>query len=118
MHFNVYSRYFYSKLDDKSKTVYKKILQNWLELKTTVNLLGSFKDVDFYKVFSALRDDNPELFYVNLNSVSVSTSSLQTIIKVKFYYAIDEIINLKDKINRVVQTTTDLYRMEVIFRVL
>lgn len=102
MHFNVYSRYFYSKLDDKSKTVYKKILQNWLELKTTVNLLGSFKDVDFYKVFSALRDDNPELFYVNLNSVSVSTSSLQTIIKVKFYYAIDEIINLKDKINRVV----------------
>ncbi len=102
MHFNVYSRYFYSKLDEKSKTAYKKILQNWLDFKTTVSLLGSFKDVDFYKVFSALRDDNPELFYVNLNSVSVSTSSLQTIIKVKFYYAIDEIVNLKDKINRVV----------------
>lgn len=102
MHFNVYSRYFYSKLDEKSKTAYKKVLQNWLDFKTTVSLLGSFKDVDFYKVFSALRDDNPELFYVNLNSVSVSASSLQTIIKVKFYYAIDEINVLKDKLNRVV----------------
>lgn len=105
MHFNVYSRYFYSKLDEKSKIAYKKILQNWLELKTTVCLLGMFKDVDFYKVFSALRDDNPELYYVNLNSVSVSTSSLQTIIKVKFFYTIDEILNIKYKINQVV---TDL----------
>ena len=102
MHFNVYSRYFYSKLDEKSKVAYKKILQHWLDFKTTVCLLGTYKDINFYKVFSALRDDNPELFYVNLNSVSVSTSSLQTIIKVKFYYSIDEIIHLKEKINRVV----------------
>ena len=102
MHFNVHSRYFYSKLDEKSKTAYKKILQNWLDFKTTVGLLGSFKDVDFYKVFSALRDDNPELFYVNLNSVSVSMSSIQTIIKVKFYYTIDEINVIKDKLYQLV----------------
>lgn len=102
MHFNVYSRYFYSKLDEKSKTAYKKTLQNWLDFKTTVSLLGSFKDVDFYKVFSALRDDNPELFYVNLNSVSVSISLIQTIIKVKFYYTIDEINVIKDKLYLVV----------------
>ena len=102
MHFKVYSKYFYSKLDEKSKSAYEKILQGWLELKTNITLFGSYREVDFYKVFSSLRDDNPELFYVNLNSVSVSMSLLQTTVKVDFYYSTKEIEYLKNNIYKVV----------------
>lgn len=102
MHFKVYSRFFYSRLDEKSKSVYKKILQGWLEYTENIILIGSYKDVDFYKVFSGLRDDNPELFYVNLNSVLVCSSSLQTIIKAKFNYGFSEIENIKKRINNII----------------
>lgn len=102
MHFKVYSRYFYSKLDEKSKSAYQKILQGWLELKTSINLFGSYRDTDFNKVFLSLSNDNPELFYINFNSISVVSTPLQSTVKVKFHYSKDEIELLKNKIYKVV----------------
>lgn len=98
MHFKIYSKYFYSKLSDTEKKAYDRILGAWLNLERTVTLHAPERKIDFQKVFKGLIDDNPELFYVVFNSLSVSHALGFATISVDFSMSNDEIENTKSKI--------------------
>lgn len=103
VHFKVYSRYFYSKLDNESQVIYQRILKEWLEFNKTITFNGINRSVNFKEIFSCLKDDNPELFYINFNSVSVSRSIARTIISVDFYYEKNEIEQRKENIVKTIE---------------
>lgn len=103
MHFKVYSKYFYSKLSDAEKKAYDKILDAWLNLekKVTLHTLGG--KIDFQRVFEGLIDDNPELFYVVFNSLSVGYALGFATVSVDFSMPNDEIERTKSRIFAKVQ---------------
>lgn len=98
MHFKTCSKFFFSKLDDNEKRVYEKILDGWFNYKKRIIVVGFNGKVDFQKVFSSLRDDIPELFYIDFNSVSVGFLPCQAIVSANFLYSPEEIDEIKKKI--------------------
>ena len=98
MHFKVYSKYFYSKLTEADKKAYDKILNAWLNLEKKVTIKTFGGNINFQKVFEGLIDDNPELFYVIFNSLSVAYGLGFASISVDFSMANDEIEKTKANI--------------------
>ena len=98
MHFIVFSKYFYSKLGHLEKTVYDKILAGWLNYKSNIKIIGNYARCDFQKVFESLRDDIPELFYIDFNSICVSMLSYQVTVSVHLLYTKNECEDIKSKI--------------------
>lgn len=104
MHFNVLSKYFYSQLESKEKEVYKKILAGWYSYKNKIVLYMSCSKIDFHKVFLSIKEDIPELFYVDFNSISVDLSIHKAIISGSFFYSKEEIEKTKSKIINTINT--------------
>lgn len=72
MHFKVYSKYFYSLLDDDGKSAYRQILDGWLNYEEEITIHGLNGKVNFDTIVHNIVDDIPELFYVDLNNSSIS----------------------------------------------
>ena len=72
MHFPIYSKFFYYKLNEQEKKVYTNILNSWLSYKKRVMLVNVSVDLDFNKIFKSICDDTPELFYIDFSRISVS----------------------------------------------
>lgn len=103
MHFKVYSKYFYSRLAESDKKAYDKILTAWLNLERKVTIKSFGEKINFQKVFEGLIDDNPELFYVVFNSLSVGYALGFATVSVDFSMSNDEIERTKSRIFAKVQ---------------
>lgn len=86
MHFKVYSKYFYSKLDNSGKKVYDKILEGWLNYKESITISGFSGKENYREILQYVYDDHPELFYVDLNKVSVMFSPFTAIVSMRLIY--------------------------------
>lgn len=86
MHFKVHSKYFYSKLDSHGQKAYNKILDAWLDYKESVTISGVTGKVNFGDIVRYVYDDNPELFYVDYNSVSIMHAPFSSIVSMKLLY--------------------------------
>ncbi|MBR4940881.1 MAG: hypothetical protein IKZ19_02670 [Clostridia bacterium] len=102
MHFKVHSRFFYSRLSDGEKKIYDKILQGWLDYNETVTVTGMGMSVDYTGIFRCLKEDNPELFYVDFNRVSVMYTPFMATVSMKLLYPRDRCEQLKSRIASVV----------------
>ncbi len=108
MHFKVYSRYFYSRLDDNEKKIYDKLLEGWLNYKDCVTVKGVNINVDFDKILKSLFSDNPELFYINPNAVSINMSPGILAVSVKFLYTQAQSEHFKSEIANVISNVQSL----------
>lgn len=73
-----YRRYFYNQLTDNEKDVYNQIYNKLDTLKTGIDPLsitysGSDLDNFFQTIWDALMLDNPEIFYINTNNITLET---------------------------------------------
>lgn len=102
MHFKVHSKYFYSKLDNSGKKVYEKILDGWLNYKESITISGFNGKVDYKDIFRYVYDDNPELFYIDFNRVSVMFAPFTSIVSMKLLYPQSRCEQIKQDIADVV----------------
>ncbi len=102
VHFKVYSKFFYSKLDNNSKKVYDKILDGWLNYKESVTISGFNGKVDYKDILRYVYDDHPELFYVDFNKVSVMFAPFTSIVSMKMLYPKEQCEQIKQDIAEVV----------------
>lgn len=102
MHFKVHSKYFYSKLDNSGKKVYEKILDGWLNYKESITISGFNGKVDYKDIFRYVYDDNPELFYIDFNRVSVMFAPFSSIVSMKMLYPKSRCEQIKQDIADVV----------------
>lgn len=98
VHFKVHSKYYYSKLSDTEKKAYDTILATWLNLENKVTLRAPGESIDFQRVFDSLIDDNPELFYIVFNSLSVGHTFGFATVSVTFSMPNHEIEKTKSRI--------------------
>lgn len=108
MHFKVCSKFYYSKLNDSSKKVYEKILDGWLNYKETITISGFYGKVNFQEIIKFIYDDNPELFYIDYNRVSVMLSPFSSSISMRMLYPIDQCEHMKQKIAEVISKVQKL----------
>ena len=102
MHFKVYSKYFYSKLDNNSKKVYNRILDGWLNFKEFITISSLNGKVGYKDIFRYIYDDNPELFYVDFAKVSVAFAPFASIVSAKMLYSKTQCERIKHDIEDVV----------------
>ena len=103
MHFKIYSRFFFSKLNQDEKNAYETILNAWLNLEKRVSVKKFNRNINFQKVFESIINDTPELFYVVFNSLSAAYGLGFASISVEFSMPNDEIERTKSKIFAKVQ---------------
>ena len=106
MHFKVYSKYFYSRLDEDSKNAYRQILQAWLDYRKEISIDGLNGKVDFSSIVDNILDDIPELFYVDLNQTSIAYYTDHTVINTDFKYSAEEIERYKREMMEAVNRIT------------
>lgn len=87
-----YKKYFYNQLNMGSKNVYKQILNNIDALKSgdkEINFSDDSVDVDknFQSAWDALMMDNPEIFFVNTNNITLETRTDRKIWESKLKYS-------------------------------
>lgn len=108
LHFKVYSKYFYSKLDNLGKQAYDQLLNGWLNYEENVKIIGLNGKVDFSKLVHYIHDDNPELFYVDYSQIMFSVSTFDTVVMMKLRYSVKECEYLKSRIFDVVKHVEEL----------
>ncbi len=108
MHFKVYSRYFYSRLNPEEKQIYAQILDGWLNYHDRITVKVSSVQFNFAKVVDAVHDDNPELFYVDFMQIytqhTLTNSKLSsTDVIASFRYSPEQTEAFKNRIAQVIQ---------------
>lgn len=103
MHFPIYSKFFYYKLNEQEKKAYTNLLNSWLSYKKRVMLVNVSMDLDFNKIFKSICDDTPELFYIDFSRISVSFMPGMAIVSVSFVYSKQECESIIAKINDIIK---------------
>ena len=103
MHFPLYSQYFFSKLNSHEQKVYNQLLISWQNFNEKTTIRFGFDSVDYNKVFNALLNDVPELYYVDFSNISVSYAFALSIVKTNFLYAVQTIEEDKRKIDELIK---------------
>ena len=75
-----YKKYFYNQLNSNAKSIYSQIVNNFDLLKAgdkTINFSNDTADADtnFQSAWDALMLDNPEIFFINTNNISLQSRS-------------------------------------------
>ena len=95
----IYDRYYYSKLNNREKKVYKKIYAAMQNYEPSVTING-FVETDIPKLMSAINLDNPHLFFVDFHYELQSDLFSQTVILKYIYNKADTVI-LTEKVKKV-----------------
>lgn len=86
----VYSRYYRHKLTDKQKKIYDLLLRGLEDRKSEVQLFA-FSVEDFHEVTQAMNLDNPHLYYVDFNKMTLQYSLISCTIRV--VYLVDKTLH-------------------------
>jgi len=106
VHFPVYSKYFYSKLNEQEKKAYSTILNGWLSFKERIVLVNAKSNLDFNKIFKSICDDTPELFYIDFSRIEVSFMPGLAIVSASFICNKTESESIISKINDILLFVT------------
>lgn len=102
MHFDVHSKYFYSKLDSSGKKVYERILAGWLNYEEEVTVSGITGSVDYNNIITYLFEDIPELFYIDTNRISTRRAPSATTVYMQLRYSKSRCEQIKQEIADVI----------------
>lgn len=95
-------RYYYNRLSEKEKAVYKSVYSAILNLQSDVTVAGRVTMPTLQKITAAITNDNPHLYYFNQIEMQLCGNLLQTQITLRYYYSHSEIHELNKKIEEVV----------------
>lgn len=80
--------YYYNKLSDENKKIYKKLYKSIIQMDAICSLENTIMDSeDAHRVIDALDNDNPHLFYANLRHLQVANNGRDTEIHIEYYYS-------------------------------
>lgn len=102
MHFKVYSTYYFSRLSENEKKTYKQILAAWRNYTANFEVEEIDTKEAFSRVIDALRDDIPELFYVNFGAISYCCLPGKISVRTGFRYSSVEAERIKERIAAVI----------------
>lgn len=110
-HFDICSKYFYSKLTEQEKNLYEKISSGWFDHKSKIMVAGQYSSHSFERVFEAIHEDIPELFYVNFSRISISGTPMAMCVSAEYLYSKAEseslIIQIKDVLKIILASSTN-----------
>ena len=84
----IVDRYYYSRLKDKEKTVYREIYQGCMSHQDTIFLSVSKDDIEksYERITTALTFDNPLLYFVNQSSMDFAGDNLGHVAAIPQYF--------------------------------
>ena len=85
---NIHARlnFFYSCLSDEEKRVYMELVISLRKLKKSVKVRTIGNNIDFQLILFAIKEDLPELFYVNFSAVTIVMNGFSATLYFTFYY--------------------------------
>jgi hypothetical protein len=96
------SKYYYTKLDTNSQSVYNSILSAWEAHNPNPSFKMNVSGGDMQKILEYIRYDNPGLFYVDFRSISLSTSASSATLKSSFLYKEKQIADMEKQFAAIV----------------
>lgn len=118
MHFKVYTKFFYYKLNADEREIYDKLLDGWLDYKETITIAGPNKNVNYSNIIKYVCYDYPELFYVDFGKIGILVSTNKTVFESKFLYTREQSEQIKLGINNVITRIQSLCRNNDVERVI
>lgn len=98
------SKYYYSRLGDSQKEVYKSLLLQWEKLEENpIVKVGNLKSEEITKIIKFINLDNPGLFYLDFSQFSYSLGNGLLRIDMKFVFPRKAILQIEEKLNKVIQ---------------
>lgn len=100
-------RYYYSKLTDREKKIYKALYTGLTNLENQIKTVPvSNPDKLMEKVWSALISDNPHLYYVDQSQIAYQYSVTEMVITPAYYFPKTQIQSynqqIQDRVNKIV----------------
>ena len=84
----IVDRYYYGRLPENEKQVYKEIYQGCLEHKDVIPLSASHEEIEksYQRIMEALTDDNPLLYFINQSMLDFATDANGRVAALPQYY--------------------------------
>ena len=95
-------RYYYNRLSEKEKSVYKAVYSAITSLQSDVTVVGRVTMPTLQKITEAITNDNPHLYYFNQIEMELRGNLVQTQIILRYYYSRSEINVLNKRIEEAV----------------
>jgi len=112
---NKHARYFYTRLNDGQKLIYKNILQALYARQSSINIISQLEIGVILKIVKNVFDDNPELFYASENEIAYSYNGGH-VIYFKYLHGSREtagiINNINGRIKPLMQKTANYDKFE------
>lgn len=106
MYLPVYSKYFYSKLNEQEKEVYTIISNGWLSYEEQISVrVQSY--LDFNKIIKSICCDIPELFYVDFSRITTSYVPGCATIFARFIYVKSEYEAIVKRLKNIVSSIAE-----------
>lgn len=96
--------FYYSLLLDEEKRIYIEIVSALRKFNKIVKINMIHKDIDFHAIICAIKEDNPELFYVNFSAVTITMSNFCATVYFAFFYNDVDIYWIMKELSSVVAT--------------
>ena len=105
----VLDRYYYNRLNNNEKTIYKEIYKGCMEHKDLIPISGTMKELSHsnVRIVKALTDDNPLLYFINQTMMNFSRDFMGNMVAVPQYFFSSEKKKeydrkIQDKVNRLI----------------
>lgn len=98
--YNLNTRYYYSTLNRNEKKLYRIMAENLLNRKYEFEYDIPWKNLNFIKVHDAIRNDFPELFYIDNNPICWGEKGVIKVLN-KIYYNDNEILKLNARLEEI-----------------
>ena len=95
-----HSRYYYTRLQEEEKKVYRSIYESWIQRKERVkikNYLG--RVLNWKKILEAIFLDNPELFFIDKEHIEMVSFIWGYEVRAHFFWSEDEIEEKTKRLN-------------------
>lgn len=97
--------YYYNKLSDGNKIIYKKLYESIIQMDATCLLENTVLDSEeAHSIIDALDNDNPHLFYANLRHLQAANNGRDTEIRIEYYYPATEVKRYLGEVEACVNT--------------
>ena len=84
-------RYYYSRLTEKEKRIYVRLYQGVVALEKNILIPEHVEHESVRKIYQAITDDNPYLYYFNQSVLNTAISDQAIILKPQYFCTAEQI---------------------------
>ena len=95
-------RYYYSQLSAREQKVYALLYKGVVSLEKKIAVSGAVSQKSINRIYQALSDDNPNLYYFNQSRMDVARSALGMVFMPQYFCTQDQIETYNGRINDIV----------------